>query len=133
MLKYHFGDELKLMNLTLLIVMGQFMIRKRDTFGKTSALMYGINTLGAATGAGLAGFYLPLWLGFNATCALAIVLSVGVAIAAFRLSRGPLPATIDQTDLDDAQLEPTEDTSTTMTRQERRALDRQQKIPKDAM
>tara|TARA_B110000908_G_scaffold102567_1_gene120838 strand:+ start:3113 stop:5800 length:2688 start_codon:yes stop_codon:yes gene_type:complete len=106
-------------------VMGQFMIRKRDDFGKTSALMYGINTLGAATGAALAGFYLPLWLGFNLTCGLAIVLSVGVAIAAFRLSRGPLPATIDSFDSSTTQV--TEETNIPLTRQERRAQERRQK------
>ena len=113
-------------------VMGQFMIRKRDAFGKISALMYGINTLGAATGAALAGFYLPLWLGFNATCGLAIVLSVGVAVAAFRLSRGPLPTTLhptDPTDVhpEDAQPEDVEHTRPALTRQERRAQERQQK------
>ncbi len=105
-------------------VMGQFMIRKRDAFGKTSALMYGINTLGAASGAALAGFYLPLWLGFNATCGLAILLSVGVAIAAFRLSRSYVPVALDQEE-QAVEDEPAEDTSLSMTRQERRALERQ--------
>ncbi len=61
-------------------VIGQYMVRERHDFGRTSALMYGINTLGAAIGAALAGFYLPLWLGFNATCGLAIVVSGGVAV-----------------------------------------------------
>lgn len=113
-------------------VMGQFMIRKRDSFGKTSALMYGVNTLGAATGAALAGFYLPLWLGFNATCALAILLSVGVAIAAFRLSRGLLPATIDQTDKS-YQTDPELGEEPTMTRQERRAQARQKTQPNEVV
>jgi spermidine synthase len=108
-------------------VMGQFMIRKRDDFGKTSALMYGINTLGAATGAALAGFYLPLWLGFNLTCGLAIVLSVGVAIAAFRLSRGPLPSSIELDHPVEAEVDKTGEAETPMTRQERRTLERQQK------
>ena len=43
-------------------VIGQYMVRERAAFGRVSALMYGINTLGAAAGAALAGFYLPLWL-----------------------------------------------------------------------
>lgn len=72
-------------------VIGQFMIRQQDAFGRTSALMYGVNTLGAAIGAGLAGFYLPLWIGFNATCAMAIVVSVGIALVAFHLSGTALP------------------------------------------
>jgi spermidine synthase len=107
-------------------VMGQFMIRKRDTFGKTSALMYGINTLGAASGAALAGFYLPLWLGFNATCALAIVISVGIAVVAFRLSRGPQPATIEPIDPASNQTEAIAQPKLPMTRQQRRAQERQQ-------
>ena len=69
-------------------VLGQFMIRRKESFGRISALMYGINTLGAAAGAGLAGFYLPLWIGFNATCGLAIAVSTSVALIAFGLSRG---------------------------------------------
>ncbi|MBT8043481.1 MAG: fused MFS/spermidine synthase, partial [Verrucomicrobiae bacterium] len=106
-------------------VMGQFMVRTRDTFGKISALMYGINTLGAATGAALAGFYLPLWLGFNATCAIAIALSLAVAIAAFRLSRGPLPPALE---LDEpSEPETMDESPARLTRQERRALERQQK------
>jgi spermidine synthase len=108
-------------------VMGQFMIRKREAFGKISALMYGINTLGAATGAALAGFYLPLWLGFNATCALAIVLSLAVAIAAFRLSRGALPLSIELENPVEAEENKVGEVETPMTRQERRTLERQQK------
>jgi spermidine synthase len=108
-------------------VMGQFMVRKRKDFGKISALMYGVNTLGAATGAGLAGFYLPLWLGFNATCGLAIALSLAVAIAAFRLSLGPQPPAIELDDPVDSEPEIIEETPQSMTRQERRTLERQQK------
>jgi spermidine synthase len=71
-------------------VIGQYMIRKQSSFGTTSALLYGINTLGAATGATLAGFFFPLWIGFTATCAGAIVITAMVAISAFLLSRKPL-------------------------------------------
>lgn len=68
-------------------VMGQHAIRNLSTFGKTSALLYGINTLGAALGAGLAGFCLPLWLGFNGTCGIAVSVTTSVALLAFSLSR----------------------------------------------
>lgn len=70
-------------------VIGQYMIRRQSSFGTTSALLYGINTLGAATGATLAGFFLPLWIGFTATCAGAIATTAAIAIAAFLLSRNP--------------------------------------------
>jgi len=69
-------------------VMGQHVIRNLSRFGTTSALLYGVNTMGAALGAGLAGFFLPLWLGFKFTCVAAIMVSGTVALAAFRLSRG---------------------------------------------
>ncbi len=68
-------------------VMGQHAIRNLSRFGALSALLYGVNTLGAALGAGLAGFFLPLWLGFKATCAGAMLISAAVAAAAFVLSR----------------------------------------------
>lgn len=68
-------------------VMGQFMIRAREAFGRTAALLYGLNTIGAVMGAFLAGFYFPLWLGFRLTCLLAIGLNVAVAAVAFVLAR----------------------------------------------
>jgi spermidine synthase len=68
-------------------VMGQHAIRKLSAFGSTSARLYGINTLGAALGAGLAGFCLPLWLGFRGTCGVALAVTASVAFMAFLLSR----------------------------------------------
>lgn len=38
-------------------VLGQFLIKSRSTFGTTSAKIYGINTVGAALGAFLTGFF----------------------------------------------------------------------------
>lgn len=72
-------------------VIGQYLIRTQSAFGTTSALLYGINTLGAATGASLAGFFLPLRLGFRATCVGAMIITALVAFTALRLSRNPLP------------------------------------------
>ena len=118
-------------------VMGQFMIRDREAFGRISAKMYGINTLGAALGAALAGFYLPLWLGFNATCVLAIVLSLAVALAAFKLSLRPLPKTIQSNASPETITETAVVSSAPLTRQERRAQERleknrQEKRPQNA-
>lgn len=72
-------------------VLGQHLIRRRSAFGTTSALLYGLNTLGAAAGALLAGFYFPLWLGFRLTCFGAVSLSTLVAVTAFLLSRKAVP------------------------------------------
>lgn len=68
-------------------VIGEALIRRRETFGTTAALVYGVNTLGAATGAILAGFYLPLWLGFSGTALVAMTVSGGVAVLAYRASQ----------------------------------------------
>lgn len=110
-------------------VLGQHMIRNPNAFGNTAALMYGVNTLGAAIGAGLAGFYLPLWLGFNATCALAIVISGGIAVIAFRLSRGNSSPPIRINEVENA---PAKVTEVRLTRQERRRQERDEKRGKKA-
>ena len=68
-------------------VMGQVVIAKPSEFGRRAALLYGINTLGAALGAYLAGFYFPLWLGFTLTCVLAMAITGSIAFLAFWLSR----------------------------------------------
>jgi len=68
-------------------VMGQYVIRVRNRFGTTSALLYGVNILGATFGALLAGFFFPLWFGFRATCFMAIGMTMLVAVLAYRLGR----------------------------------------------
>lgn len=73
-------------------IMGQFLIRveqgrRATTFGKTGALLYAINTFGAALGALMAGFYMPLWLGYNLTCVVAIVVTLVTAAVAWIISR----------------------------------------------
>jgi spermidine synthase len=70
-------------------VIGQYAIRTPSRFGSTSALLYGINTLGATLGALLAGFFMPLWLGFRGTCWVAIGITLIVAALAFVVSRSP--------------------------------------------
>ncbi|NQT36889.1 MAG: hypothetical protein HQ581_05345, partial [Planctomycetes bacterium] len=46
-------------------LMGQYLIRDRRRFGRAASVLYGVNTLGAALGAYMAGFHLPLWLGYR--------------------------------------------------------------------
>lgn len=68
-------------------VMGQHAIRITSRFGSTSALLYGVNILGATLGAFLAGFFMPMWFGFRATCFIAIGITLGIAMLAFLMSR----------------------------------------------
>jgi len=76
-------------------VMGQHLIRDVRRFGATGALLYGLNTLGAALGAYLAGFHLPLWLGYRATYGVATCITCCVAVVAWLLSRGQAVASSD--------------------------------------
>jgi spermidine synthase len=68
-------------------VMGQYAIQIASRFGSTSALLYGINTLGATLGALLAGFFMPVWFGFRATCMIAMGITLVLAVLAFFVSR----------------------------------------------
>ncbi|MDX1681806.1 MAG: fused MFS/spermidine synthase [Phycisphaeraceae bacterium] len=82
---------------------GQLLIRRRSAFGPISALVYGVNTLGAAVGVIITVFALVPWLGFNASYAVAIVMSLGVGGAAWWLAssedrppvEGDLPSTAE--------------------------------------
>lgn len=69
-------------------VMSQFLVRHRAQLGSKVSLLYLVNTLGAAAGAFLAGFYLPLALGFKNTFFLAMAITLSVAFAALLLARG---------------------------------------------
>lgn len=76
---------------------GQVMIRERERFGRTAAMLYGVNTLGAALGVVSAAFIFIPSLGFRMTYGFAVLLSAGVGVAAWRLSRDEQPdAPIDK-------------------------------------
>jgi len=62
---------------------GQAAIRHPDRLGRIGALLYGINTLGAALGVAIAAFVLVPSLGFSTTYTLAVALSALVGIAAW--------------------------------------------------
>ncbi len=66
-------------------VLGHSAIGAAHRLGGSGALLYGLNTLGAATGALAAGFYLPAALGFQRTYLVAIGINVAIAVAAFVL------------------------------------------------
>jgi spermidine synthase len=67
---------------------GQHLIRQPAVFGRTAALIYGVNTFGAAVGVVAAAFVLVPTFGFNTSYAAAIVISAGVGVAAWLLARG---------------------------------------------
>ncbi|MFU8847500.1 MAG: spermidine synthase [Opitutales bacterium] len=66
-------------------LMGKFLVRQRLAFGRITASIYGINTLGAASGAFAAAFLMLPYLGFRLSCLAAVATSVVVALLALRL------------------------------------------------
>ena len=64
---------------------GQAAIRQPERLGRTGALLYAVNTLGAALGVGIAAFVLiPAW-GFTMTYGLALLVSIAGGVVAWRL------------------------------------------------
>ena len=72
-------------------VMGQYLIRTSDQLGRWSGWLYATNTFGAATGALLAGFFLPQAIGFGASYLCALGISLAVALIAFVLAAREQP------------------------------------------
>jgi spermidine synthase len=71
----------------------QAVIRQPERLGRTGAMLYAVNTLGAALGVAFAAFVLIPSLGFSTTYILALLLSIGVGVVAWRLPEAaPLPA-----------------------------------------
>ena len=69
-------------------VMGECLIRRSDQLGETGSLLYAVNTLGAALGAFVTGFYLPYFLGFQSSYLLAIAGNLVICGAAYLLAPG---------------------------------------------
>ena len=70
--------------------MGQYLVRSRDRLGSTVAMLYALNTAGAAAGAFSAGLLLPRLLGFDGAYVTAIALTTLVAGFAWLLAQ-PVP------------------------------------------
>ena len=68
-------------------VIAELMVRSPGQLGRIASLLYALNTIGAATGALLAGFYLPAVLGFRRSYLLAIGLNTVIALVTWWWSR----------------------------------------------
>lgn len=75
-----------LMGMTLPLL-SQSFIHRIDNAGQVIGLLYGINTLGAAFGAFLAGYVLIGWIGFNGAVTAAVILNLLVGGCALALTR----------------------------------------------
>ncbi|MGR9108353.1 MAG: fused MFS/spermidine synthase [Gammaproteobacteria bacterium] len=67
-------------------VMTQYWVRNRASLGRGVSVLYGVNTLGAAAGSLLAGFFLPPVLGFSMSYALAVASSASIGVVALILA-----------------------------------------------
>ena len=65
--------------------MGQAVIRQPERLGRTGAMLYAVNTLGAALGVAIAAFVMIPSLGYAVTYTLAVLLSATVGVVAWRL------------------------------------------------
>lgn len=64
-------------------VISQWVSPHNAQLGQKVAVLYAVNTLGAVVGTLLAGFFLPVWLGYLYSYGAAMLLSISVAIVAF--------------------------------------------------
>jgi len=83
-----------LMGMTLPLLTQSFVDRV-EISGQVIGLLYGINTLGAAFGAVLAGYVLVGFYGFEGTLYIAVLLNGAVGLCAFILSRWQRIATTE--------------------------------------
>jgi spermidine synthase len=72
-------------------LMGQHVIRARDSLGRMGSALYALNTAGGAMGALAAGFFLPMWLGYSGAYLLAVGFDLFVGLSAIALARRALP------------------------------------------
>lgn len=80
-------------------VMSQYVVRNMNRMGHRVSVLYAINTFGASLGVLLAGFYLPMALGFRNAYLFAIAITTSVALWAFWLARGDRAAAADPSPL----------------------------------
>src|SRR5208282_781779 len=82
-----------IMGATLPVLMS-YLVRKNVSFGKSLSVLYGINTLGAVMGIGLATFFVIGIFGERAAIYVGVAVNLVVAAAAFQISgiEGPCPA-----------------------------------------
>lgn len=68
-------------------IMSRLLVLERSTVGHLLSKLYGLNTLGALFGAGLAGFFLIPNLGSLASLTAAALLNIGIGLAAMTIGR----------------------------------------------
>ncbi len=83
--------------------LARFVVAKRQQVAQRIGVLYGINTLGAASGALVVGFFLIEWLGVTGSAGVAIGLYLCIALIAIVLDRNEEPRSIEAQAEDDAE------------------------------
>ena len=73
---------------TTLPLVTRVVVTDMSRFAWGTGLLYALNTFGAMTGAFVAGFYLPIWMGMHGSIFLAASINVAVGIVAWYLAAG---------------------------------------------
>lgn len=76
--------------------LGRYVIREMSGFTRSLGLLYGLNTLGAAAGAFVAGFYAFEYLGISRTGYAAATLLIAVGVVAILLDRAGRSGVVDK-------------------------------------
>lgn len=69
-------------------ILCRYYVSERAHLASRIGRLYGLNTLGAALGALLAGFWLIAWFGMTGTLILAVVLNIAIGIVCLKASTG---------------------------------------------
>ena len=80
-------------------VIAQAVIRQPERLGRTGAMLYAVNTLGAGLGVAVAAFVLVPSLGFSTTYAMALLVSVLVGVVAWRLPEATVFAEVKKAEV----------------------------------
>ena len=79
-------------------IASRWMVRAASSAAQEAGGLYAANTLGAAVGAVLAGFFLIPTLGLNGSTWVAVTLNIAAAAGAFAIARGAASMAADSPD-----------------------------------
>ena len=85
-------------------VLSRFMVKARERVGRDLGYLYAVNTIGAALGCLITGFFLIETLGVSTTHTLAVVLNLAVGCAALALHRTAVSAALEPKAPDSSQI-----------------------------
>ena len=68
-------------------LVGEHLLRERESLGREGTILYALNTAGAVAGTYLAGFVLPMAVGFRMSYAFAVAANLAIGVAMLAVAR----------------------------------------------